>query len=86
MAIKIGKQYQNNLNKAVMFYRRGFFEEESKLIDIVNGLFNPIGCYACLKRIEEKHILIKKNDGNSEEKLRFHTRCIDKLANSNLLI
>ncbi|MBS3090804.1 hypothetical protein J4433_03500 [Candidatus Pacearchaeota archaeon] len=82
MVIEIGKQYQSTLNKAILLYRHGFFEEETKLIDQINGLFNPIGCYVCLHRIEERHILIKRNDGNSEEKLRFHKKCIDKLADS----
>ena len=84
--IEIGRLYQSTLNKAAALYRQGFFEEESRLIEMVNGLFHPINCYDCLKRIEEKHILIKENDRKSEEKLRFHKKCIDKLANSNLLI
>ncbi len=77
--IEIGKQYQSTIQKAIALYKEGVFEEETKLIESVNNLFHPINCYVCLKRIEEKHILIKK-DG---EKLRFHTRCIDELANSN---
>lgn len=83
MAIEIGRQYQGTLKKAIALYKHGFFEDESKLIEKVNGLFNPIGCYSCLKRIEEKHILIRENDEKSEEKLRFHTKCIDELTNSN---
>jgi hypothetical protein len=86
MAIEIGKQYKSAISESVMLYKHGIFEEEAKLIEQINGLFHPINCYSCLKRIEEKHILIKKNDGNSEEKLRFHTKCIDKLVNNNLLI
>lgn len=95
MAIEIGKQYQSTLKDAVSLYRHGFFEEESKLIEQVRVLFHPIVCYSrsCLKRIEEKHILIenkeqgqyKKGSIGTEgsDKIRFHAKCIDKLANSN---
>lgn len=61
-AAEIGRQYQDTLKEAIALYKHGFFEEETKLIEQANGLFNPIACYSnsCLKRIEEKHILIKK--------------------------
>jgi hypothetical protein len=76
MAVEIGKEYKKNLQRAVSLYRQGRFEEEAKLIEKVHGLFHPINCYSCLKRIEEKHVKIEENG----EKIRFHKKCIDGLA------
>ncbi|MFH0831258.1 MAG: hypothetical protein V1886_00090 [archaeon] len=82
MAVEIGRQYQITLSMAVSMYKHGFFEEESRLLEQANNLSHPIVCYSrtCLKRIEEKHILIKNDNGKGEEKLRFHKKCIDTIA------
>ncbi len=78
--VEIGKAYQEAVQEAISLYKQGRFEDEKKLVDLVNGLYNPIGCYSCLKRIEERHILIENNG----ERIRFHKRCIDKLAEITL--
>lgn len=80
MAVEIGSQYQQNIAQAVSFYKKGFFEEETILVEQVNGSAVPINCYACIKRIEEKHILVRKESLEGTEKLRFHKKCIDDLA------
>lgn len=77
--IEIGKEYNETLQKAVSFYKQGKFEEESKLVSVVNGLGYPIGCYSCLHRIEEKTYKIE----DEGEKLMFHKKCIDSLAKQN---